>query len=57
MENKEGTRVWSMGRIGEGSPERDKSILRVRASFCSTLGPGSKIGGGGQGPTILEVGQ
>ena len=34
-----------MGSISEGHSERNESIPRVRASFCSTLRAGSKIGG------------
>jgi hypothetical protein len=50
------TGVRSVGGIGETPTERDGGIPRVRASFLSTLGVETKIGGGGQSPPILEDG-
>ena len=34
-----------------------EAIREFDHRFFSNLGPGSRIDGGGQGPTILEVGQ
>ena len=37
-----------MGGVDESPSEHDGVVLRVRASFCSTLGAGTSTGGGGK---------
>ena len=46
IEGMRSTRLRPMGGIGEDPPRRDTSIPRLRESFFSTLGAGTKIGGG-----------